>query len=48
MANGKNLDKTMPAKASFQFGTSGETSKPATKILKGGDLRNRKSMNNGK
>ena len=48
MANGKNLDKAMPCKASFTYGTSGETSKPATKVMKGGDLRSRKSMNNGK
>jgi len=48
MANGKNLDKPMSCKASFTYGTSGETSKPATKILKGGDLRSKKSNNNGK
>lgn len=48
MKNGKNLDKAMPVKASFTYGTSGERSQPATKILKGGDLRTRKSNNNGK
>ena len=49
MANGKNLDKPMSCKASFTFGTSGERSKPATKILKGqGDLRSKKSNNNGR
>jgi len=45
---GQNLKTPMPAKASFIYGTSGETSKPATKIIKGGDLRSRKSQNNGK
>ena len=48
MANGKNLEKNMPCKASFTYGTSGETSKSATKVQKGGDLRSRKSNNNGK
>lgn len=48
MANGKNLDRAMPVKSSFTYGTSGERSKPATKILKGGDLRTRKSNNDGK
>jgi len=48
MANGKNLDKAMPCKSSFVYGTSGETSKSATKIQKGGDLRAKKSLNNGK
>jgi len=46
---GQNLKTPMPCKASFQFGSSGETSKPATKILKNqGDLRSKKSNNNGK
>jgi hypothetical protein len=46
---GQNLKTPMPAKASFTYGTSGERSKPATKIMKGqGDLRSRKSNNNGK
>jgi hypothetical protein len=48
MANGKNLSQVMPAKASFVFGTSGATDKPATKIQKGGDLRAKKGNNNGK
>ena len=50
MANGKNLDKAMPCKASFVFSNgTGERSKPATKILKGqGDLRSKKSNNNGR
>lgn len=49
MKGGKNLDKAMPVKASFTYGTSGERSQPATKIMKGmGDLRSKKSMNNGK
>ena len=49
MANGKNLDKAMPCKASFTYGTSGERSQPATKIIRGqGDLRAKKSQNNGK
>jgi len=49
MANGKNLDRAMPVKSSFTYGTSGERSKPATKILKNqGDLRSKKSNNNGK
>jgi len=49
MANGKNLDKAMPCKASFVFSNgTGERSKPATRIIKGGDLRSRKSNNNGK
>jgi len=46
---GQNLKSAMPVKASFTFGTSGERSKPATKILKNqGDLRSKKSNNNGK
>jgi len=46
---GQNLQKPMPCKASFTYGTSGETSKPATKILKNqGDLRAKKGNNNGK
>jgi len=46
---GQNLQKPMPVKASFQFGTSGERSQPATRIQKGqGDLRAKKSNNNGK
>ena len=46
---GKNLAKNMPCKSSFTFGTSGERSTPATKIMKNqGDLRSKKSNNNGK
>lgn len=46
---GQNLKTPMPCKASFTFGSSGEKSKSATKIMKGmGDLRAKKGMNNGK
>jgi len=46
---GKNLAKSMPCKSSFTFGTSGERSTSATKIMKGmGDLRAKKGLNNGK
>ena len=46
---GQNLKTPMPVKASFTFGTSGERSKPATKIIKGqGDLRAKKGNNNGR
>jgi hypothetical protein len=45
---GKNLDKGMPCTASFQYGSSGKTEASATKIQKGGDLRAKKGMNNGK
>jgi len=46
---GQNLQKPMPVKSSFTFGTSGERSQPATRIIKGqGDLRAKKSQNNGK
>lgn len=48
MANGKNLDIAMPSNASFTYGKSGKPGKSATRILKGGDLRNRKSNNNGR
>jgi hypothetical protein len=47
--NGKNLPKPMSCKASFVYDIgTGERSKPATRIIKGGDLRARKSNNNGK
>ncbi|NLW90675.1 MAG: hypothetical protein GXY34_03625 [Syntrophomonadaceae bacterium] len=38
----------MPCTASFTYGKSGKTEKSATKVIKGGDLRARKGMNNGK
>ena len=47
--NGKNLPKAMPVKSSFIYDNGvGQRSDPATKIIRGGDLRSRKSNNNGK
>jgi len=51
MANqgGKNLPKSMPCKSSFVYNLgTGERSQPATRIQKGGDLRAKKGLNNGK
>jgi len=38
----------MPNKASFTYGTTGARSESATRIIKGGDLRARKGLNNGR
>jgi hypothetical protein len=44
----KNLSTPMPASASFSYGQSGKTVASATKIQKGGDLRAKPGLNNGK
>ena len=44
----QNLDQKMPCTSSFQYGSSGKTEKSATKVIKGGDLRAKKGLNNGK
>lgn len=48
--NGKNLPRPMACKASFVYDIgTGERSKPATRIIKNqGDLRSKKSNNNGR
>lgn len=38
----------MPNKASFTYGRTGARSESATRIIKGGDLRARKGLNNGR
>lgn len=49
MANGKNLQKPMPCKASFVYDLgTGARSESATKVIKGGDLRSRPGKNSGK
>ena len=49
MAKDKNLDKAMPCKSSFIYDVgTGERSKPATRVIKGGDLRSRPGKNAGK
>ena len=44
----KNLSTPMPCTSSFTYGSAGKTEASATKVIKGGDLRAKKGLNNGK
>lgn len=45
----KNLPKPMPCSASFQYNLGTGSKQPdQTKVIKGGDLRAKKGLNNGK
>ena len=48
MAKNKGLKTPTPIKSTFIYGSTGERVEDKSRIEKGGDLRARKSKNNGK